>query len=194
MKTTKNTSKPFKSLLMSALIALLFMACKSEVKDDQVTQNEAPNISIHEAVFMNNVKAIEEHVQAGTDLNVLDDYGSMPLTVAATFGKTAAALKLIDGGADINHKSGDGSTPLHTAAFFGRVEIVEALLTEDADLSIRNNYGTTALESVSAPFADVKMIYDQLSKDLGPFGLKLDYDKLAENRTMIAQMISSKTK
>ena len=70
-----------------------------------------------------------------------------------------------------------------------KVLIVKALLEKKADVTMRNNFNSTALESVSGSFDDVKPIYDQLSKDLGPFGLKLDYDQLKANRPVIAEMI-----
>lgn len=151
---------------------------------------KAPAITIHEAVFMGNLKSIEKHLAAGTDLNKKDAYGSSPLAIAATFGKTEAARALIKGGADLNVRGGDGSTPLHTAAFFCRTEIVGDLLAAGADASLRNHYGSTALESVSTPFEDVKAIYDQISKDLGPLGLKLDYDQLRNTRPVIVKMLS----
>ncbi len=176
------------------LATIIMSSCITKAQEEQEKPIQVPKVSIHEAVFMNNLEAIDGHIAAGSDLNKLDDYGSGPLNVAATFDRTEAALRLIKGGADLNAKSGDGSTPLHTAAFFGRTEIVEALLTAGVDTSLRNNYGSTALESVIAPFDQVKMIYDQLSRDLGPFGLKLDYDKLEASRPVIAEMITNNTK
>ena len=95
----------------------------------------------------------------------------------------------MEAGADINLQNNDGSTPLHTAAFLCRVEIVEALLENGADKNIRNNFGSTALESVSAPFENVKAIYDQFSKDLGPLGFKLDYEQIKQDRPRIAEML-----
>jgi hypothetical protein len=56
---------------------------------------------------------------------------------------------------------------------------------------VRNSYNSTALESVTAPFEAVKPIYDQLSKDLGPLGLKLDYKELKQNRVIIADLIKN---
>ncbi|WP_339905878.1 ankyrin repeat domain-containing protein, partial [uncultured Cyclobacterium sp.] len=109
----------------------------------------------------------------------------------ATFGKTQAAELLIKSGADINAKSSDGSTPLHTAAFYGRVEIVRALLEKKADIAVKNSYDATALESVSAPFEAVVPIYDEISKNLGPMGLKLDYDQLKKDRKVIADLINN---
>ncbi|MDN5204675.1 ankyrin repeat domain-containing protein [Fulvivirgaceae bacterium BMA10] len=171
---------------------LIMLACTGEQGKETVssTESKVPSISIHAAAFTGNVKAIEQYITAKTDLNEKDQYGSSPLIIASTFGKTEVAKALIDGGADMNVRSADGSTPLHTAAFFCRKEIVEALLAAGADTRLKNNYGATALESISTPFDEVKMIYDQISKDLGPLGLKLDYEYLRNTRPIIVEMIS----
>ena len=193
MKLLKNISIRNLNKLTLMVSFLLLIACSGERERETTatTIEAAPSIGIHEATFSSNVKAIKAHVAAKSDLNEKDEYGSLPLTIAATFGKTEAAKILIKGGADINARSGDGSTPLHTAAFFCRTEIVKALLAAGADTGLRNNYGVTALESISTPFDDVKMIYDQISKDLGPLGLKLDYDHLQNARPVIAEMLSN---
>ena len=141
------------------------------------------------ATFLGNLKTVEQHISAGSDLNKKDDYGSTPLMIAATFGKTDVAKALISGGANLNLKAADGSTALHTAAFFCRTEIVEALINAKADKNVKNNYGSTALESVLAPFETVKPIYEQLNKDLGPFGLKLNYEQLEKTRPIVANLL-----
>ncbi len=167
---------------------------QAQEKSSEEVKIEAPSTTIQEATFFGNTEAIKGHIAAKSDLNQKDAYGSAPLHIAATFGKTDVAKLLIEGGANLNEKSADGSTPLHTAAFFGRTDIVKALLENKADVTIRNSYNSTALESVSAPFADMKPIYDQMSKDLGPFGLKLDYKQLEEARPVIAKLIQSYSK
>jgi len=63
------------------------------------------------------------------------------------------------------------------------------LLEHGADKELLNNYGSTALQSVLAPFADVKFIYDQFSKDLGPLGFKLDYAYVEATRPKIAEIL-----
>ena len=196
MKTLKTikTRNTIKAALMASL--LLMLACSGEQKKElaAAVNNQTPSMTIHEAAFTGNVKVIEGYVAAKTNLNEKDEYGSLPLTIAATFGKTEVAKALIEGGAELNARSGDGSTPLLTAAFFCRTEIVAALLAAGADTSLRNNYGSTALESISAPFDEVKMIYDQISKDLGVLGLKLDYNHLRNTRPVIAEMLSNNQK
>lgn len=152
-------------------------------------QIKAPRSSINEAAFMGNAKDVKGHIAAKTNLDQKDSYGSTALQSAATFGKTEIAILLIEGGANLNVKNAEGSTALHTAAFFGRTDIVKALLKNNADIAIRNNFNATALESVSGSFEDLKPIYDQMSKNLGPFGFKLNYDKLKVARPVIAQLI-----
>lgn len=184
-----------KNLWIVLFVAIAFMACSES--QDQTEQNEettevsVPEQSINEAVFMGNLAVVKQHIKAGTDLNEKDDFGSTPLSVAILFGKTDVALTLIDGGADLQETTADGSTPLHTAAFFCRVDIVKALLDKGVDKSVRNSFGSTALESVTPDFDEVKMIYDQMSRDLGPFGLKLDYEYLEATRPVIADMIEN---
>jgi len=192
-----NSIKKFSIKTLGNLIIivslLFFISCQSQDKKSNTsnskTEVKVPEIDIHTATFFGNLDAVKQHISAGTDLNVKDQYGSTPLIIASTFGKTDIARKLIDGGADLNIKNNEGSTPLHVAAFFCRTEIVKELLNKGADKSLLNNYGSTALASVSSEFNEVKPIYDQISKDLGPLGLKLDYKHLEATRPVIAELL-----
>ncbi|MDW3190885.1 MAG: ankyrin repeat domain-containing protein [Cytophagales bacterium] len=180
----------FNFLLLISVMTLQW-ACQSSQKTEADKTPEAPSQTIHEAAFLGNTKAIEQHIQAGSDLNVKDQYGSTALTIAALFNKPEVAKLLIDANADIHVTSADGSTPLHTAAFLCRIEIVEALLAKGANKELTNSFGSTPLQSVQAPFESVKPAYDQISRDLGPLGFKLDYDFLEENRQVIAEMLTN---
>lgn len=179
-------------LIILMITSLTTISCESKGQDSEGT--EAPKVNIHEAAFFGNVNAIKAHIANKSDLNVKDAYGSSPLTIASLFDKTEVAKLLINAGADLNVTSADGSTPLHTASFFGRTEIVKMLLAKGADTSIKNSHGNTALESVSIDFESVKGVYDQMSRDLGPMGLKIDYDQLKKARPQIAQLISDAEK
>ncbi len=132
---------------------------------------------------------MNQHIKAGTNLDIKDQYGSTPLIIATTFGKTEVAKALISGKADLHITNNDGSTPLHVASFFCRTEIVKVLLEKGANKELKNNYGSTPLMSIASSFSEVKPIYDQLSKDLGPLGLKFDYKQLELTRPIIAELL-----
>lgn len=150
---------------------------------------QAPSVSIHFAALQGNTEAIDQHIEAGSDLNARDPYGSTPLIIAATFGKTEVARALIEAGADLDMTSNDGATALHASAFLCHAEIVEALLDGGANKHLRNNFGSTALESVSAPFEAVEGVYDTFSQTLGPLGLELDYEYIRVTRPVIADLL-----
>lgn len=176
------------SLIFLFILSLLSAAYFGNIKDSENAVK--PTISLHMATMQGNLEIVKQHIQFGSDLNIVEPYGgSSPLIVASTFGKTQIALALIEAGADVNFINKDGSTALHTAAFFCHTEIVKALLDKNVDKTLLNNSGSTAYESVIAPFEMVKGIYEYLAAALGPWGLKLDYDQLKETRPIIAELL-----
>ncbi len=176
--------KTMKSLTTAILVVTLLAVAGCRKKE-----NPTPNVSLHIAALQGNLDAIRQHINAGSDLNKKDAYGSTPLIIAATFGKTEVARALIDAGADMKITNNEGATPLHIAAFLCRTEIVKALLDEGADKNALNKAGRTALESVAVPFDDVKGIYDSIAKGLKPLGLRLDYERIKRTRPIIAEML-----
>jgi len=154
---------------------------------------QASSVSIHMAALQGNLEAIQQHIASGSDLDQKDAYGSTPLIIATTFGKTDVAKILIEGGADLEITNNEGSTPLHIAALFGRSAIVEALLNHGANRHVRNAEGSTPYDIVAAPFEDDKPLYDQLASALAPLGLKLDYEQIKSSRPEIAAMLRPET-
>jgi len=199
MKTQmiKTSKKLISYLFLMSVIMMLSCQSKSadsekgnNLKADKEEKVEAPKMDIHAAAFMGNVEMIQQHIKAGSDLNVIEPMGgSTPLISATVFGKTEVAIALIKAGADLNCTNNEGSTALHSASFLCRNEIVKALIEKGADKTIKNKVGATALESVQAPFEAVKGIYDFISKELGPLGFKLDYKQIEANRPIIARML-----
>ena len=174
---------------------LLTVSCNPGTAQEQQQQNSSasqtkpkpPKVNIHTAVITGNMESLKQHIAAGSNLNEKDPIGgSSPLISACLFGKTDMAKILINAGADINFQNNDGATPLLTAAFFCRPEIVKILLAKGANKTIKNKYGQIAYETVSAPFATVKSIYDGIGKILTPMGLKLDYAYIEKTRPLIA--------
>lgn len=198
MKKQMITSGKTLITVMLAVVLLSIVACSGKQGNSKEMKNQSsvsqekpkpPAMDLHHAAYLGDIKSINQHILAGSDLNIKDDYGSTALNTAAVFGKTEVALALIEGGADINLTSSDGSTALHNASFFCRPVIVKALLAKAADKEIRNSYGSTALESVAGSFEEVKPAYEQINKDLGPFGLKLDFKYLEKTRPVIADLL-----
>ena len=196
MKTKKMKLEYVFTTVMMVVSILIISSCggKQQPSAGQATVEKEtvkpPNVDIHTATLLGDLDAIKQHIKAGSDLNVKEPaVGSTPLISAAVFGKTEIARVLIEAGAEVNLKNNEGSTPLHSAAFLCRLEIVEMLLENGADKDLLNNYGSTAQQSVMAPFSDVKFIYDQFSKDLGPLGFKLDYDYVEATRPKIAELL-----
>jgi ankyrin repeat protein len=93
--------------------------------------------SIHVAAIIGNIKAIRQHLEAGTDVNLKNDYGWTPLHWAALEGQKEIVELLIANGADVNAKDDDGWTPLDWA--------VDEDQTETADL-LRKHGGKTGAE------------------------------------------------
>ncbi len=196
MKLSLNNSKITILTLVGLFIIMILSSCSnsqnakaSKVEKSSSSVSEKPKVDLHTATFMNNIAAVKQNIDAGVDINKKDQYGSTPLIVASLFGKTEIASLLIDADADLNIKGKDGSTALHTASFYCRTEIVKALLAKGADKSIKNSYNSTALEAMSVPFKDVKAIYQAVAKQLGPFGLKLDFKLIEKTRPHVAEIL-----
>ena len=188
MKTQNINS--FMKATWVALIVLMAACSGKENPAQGQTVAKAPSMDIHTAIITDNLDAVKQHIAAGSDLNVKDPFGgSSPLISATVFGKTEAAKLLVAAGVDLNFQNNDGSTALHTAAFFCRPEMVKLLLEKKADKTIKNKYGATALDGVTAPFAQVKDVYDMMGSALGPMGLKLDYAYIEKTRPEIADLL-----
>ena len=126
-----------KTLATATLFALLIIGAGCGEQEDAEGTRRRPWVALHTAALQGNVDAIRQHIEAGSDLDQKDAYGSTPLAVAATFGKTEVARALIGGGADLSITNNEGATPLHIAAFLCHEEIVGALLEAGADKGVR---------------------------------------------------------
>ncbi|WP_163323442.1 ankyrin repeat domain-containing protein [Draconibacterium mangrovi] len=195
MKTLKRNS--VKTVVSFSFILLLVLtSCANSGSNNTGNSTKAkstvekPKIGMQEAIMSNNIEAIKQHIEAGSDINLKDQMsGSTPLISAVSFGRKEITRALIDAGADLNLKNNDGSTALHSAAFFCHLEIVQMLIDAKADKTLKNNYGATARESVLAPFADMKPIYQMMQQQLGPLGITIDLEEVEKNRPVVAMML-----
>jgi ankyrin repeat protein len=185
---------------ITSIVALLaFLLTSASCQDKKATTQKTnpsksgvkpPTVDIHTAIVAGNLEAVQQHIAAGSDINIKDPFGgSSPLISATVFGKDDIAKALIDAGADLNIQNNDGSTALHTSAFFCRPAILKILLQKGADKTIKNKFNATAYESVLAPFSEVKPIYEMMGNALGPMGLKLDFAYIEKTRPEIAALL-----
>jgi hypothetical protein len=176
-------------VVTKAFVLFAFSGCEGKSSPSVEESMKAPTVSLQEAVLLGNIQAVRQHIEAGSNLDAKDSYGSSPSVVAATFGVTDAAFALIEGGADVNQTNNDGSTPLHIAAFFCHAEIVQALLNAGADTETRNGTGKTALQIVEGPFENAEPIYKMMQADHGPRGPKLDFERIEATRPQITEIL-----
>jgi len=87
-----------KHILITTIAAVVLVGCGTT---QQVTV-QAPDISIQDAAREGNIKAIKQHIAAGTDVNAKGDGESTPLHWAAYGGHKETAELLIAEGADVN--------------------------------------------------------------------------------------------
>jgi hypothetical protein len=105
------------------LIALCWISCLCWMGCEQAT----PSITIHQAVEQGNLKAVQQHIAAKTDLNKPDTAGWTPLHLAAMKGNLAIVQALSAAGADAKRKGKAGKTPLDVAREKGQTAIVQFL-------------------------------------------------------------------
>jgi len=85
---------PVLSLLLGMLVFVSLASCDSTPSSSAEQQSRAtkpPARPIQEAAFMGDLNLMQAHIAAGSDLNQKDEYGSTPLIIATTFGKTDVA-------------------------------------------------------------------------------------------------------
>jgi cytohesin len=106
-----------KHLLLTTIAAVVLVGCGPSASD----------ISIHNAAAGGHIKAIKQHLDAGTDVNKKRSGGSTPLHPAAYRGHKEIVELLLAEGADVNAKQDSGRTPLDLAIKHKRTEIADLL-------------------------------------------------------------------
>lgn len=114
--------------------------------------------SNHQILFLaiqagdvNNVKRVEEQLDAGVSPNSVDSLGVSALMLATANGDLPVVNLLLARGADPNatYPKSMGMAPLHIAAADGDVDIIAALITHGANVNIDNAMGDIPLHYVA---------------------------------------------
>jgi len=103
------------------------------------------NPSVRYAVLYEGVDAVRQAIEAGADINELDENGYSPLIWACSYSSKEfyreSAKLLIEKGADVTIKANDGTTALIEAANDSR-EVFDLLLAKGASMDDKKNDGT----------------------------------------------------
>jgi len=146
-----------KHLLSTTIAAVVLVGCVPKqlqktkaipIQQPEPPTTEAPDISIHEAVMLENVEVVKKHFAAGTDVNARgEDVGTPPLHIAALVGSNEIVELLITKGADVNAKEEEeGWTPLFVAVGDGYKKIIELLIANGANVNAKDDVGDTPLD------------------------------------------------
>jgi ankyrin repeat protein len=79
-------------------------------------------------------------LDSGSDANVADHAGKLPLLRAAELGDVTLVLMLVGNGAKLTIEDKDGRSALHQAARQGHTEIIHHLIDIGANVSAGNRY------------------------------------------------------
>jgi len=143
-------------LLLTTIAAVLVVGCA-----------KAPDIPLWEAAMNGNIKAVKQHLAAGTDVNEKGLFGGTPLVLAES--REIIEL-LITAGADVNYAPENGITPLANAVIREDKESAKLLISSGANVNSIDREGYTPLDTANdivTSKAVLKEITDLLRKHGG---------------------------
>ena len=102
--------------------------------------------ALHWAAHWDNLQIADLLIRAGADVNVTNELGVAPLSLACINGSAEMVERLLDRDADANHALPTGVTSLMTCARTGSVDAVRELLDHGARVNEQERvWGQTAL-------------------------------------------------
>jgi ankyrin repeat protein len=96
--------KPQSGLVLLGLLAVL-TGC----------QPSPPATALHEAVQKGDLRSVQQHIAAKSDLDIRNQHGATPLQIAAMKGNLAIVRALCEAGADVHLPGPRGRTALDLA-------------------------------------------------------------------------------
>jgi ankyrin repeat protein len=143
-KEGQHHSKVRKEAFMKKLISIVFVLVGlSLVTGSAVAE------ALKYAAFKGDIKAVEDLLNKGADVNEKDSLDETALMTAASRGHTDIVELLIEKGANVNEKGKFGDTALMFAALNGHTKIVKLLIEKGANVNEKTGNGHTALMSAA---------------------------------------------
>lgn len=126
--TTRNMYTPTKTGDTVKILQLLSLGY-SPIQKFAEAENGTP---LHVAASEGHVLTSHILVQAGAELDAIDDEKNTPLMLACDKGRPSIVKYLLASGADLTLRGDDGMTCLHLAAQNGHLDCVHIILTQNA--------------------------------------------------------------
>ena len=97
-----------------------------------------------------NIDTLWELLEAGADVNLLNDDENPAIWFACFSGKESIVNMLIEYGAKLDNQNVNGATCLIYAASTGKIDVVKALVEAGAEIESKTLDGFTALDSAAS--------------------------------------------
>jgi ankyrin repeat protein len=131
-----------KGFLLVSLCVLISAPALSSCKKKTETANSTELCSV---AYRGDDILIRSFLQKGANVNIRDNNGCTPITVAVGGGHLSTVKLLIENGADVNAPCNSGANPLFIAADRGQGNILRLLLDNGADVNRTDSMGGSAL-------------------------------------------------
>ena len=118
---------------------------KHKKKEAEKPQVAAIDCNAHKLAAIGALDKLTELIEAGTEVDAVDEMMCTPLLWAARAGQAEVVTYLLDKGADIKHKGYGGMNSLHHAANNMREAVTKLLLEKGAEVDEADDQGNTAM-------------------------------------------------
>ena len=138
-------------------LTLALVACSGQAPEPVVEEPiEPPTTDIWKASGEGSIDLVQQHIDAGTDVNGtfniegVPGTGGTPLHIAVLAHKNNVVELLIENGAKLNQQAVEpdpfGGPPLHWAIVAENLDGIMMLVEAGANVNISDNFGTTSLD------------------------------------------------
>jgi len=154
-----------------------------EPKNEKINE-VVKSADIFEASKRGDLKSVQQYIENGVDINLLNDDGFTAIMLASIDGHLEIVKYLVENGANVNIKitSNEGDywrTSLHFATLFRHLEVVKYLVENGADINATDNYHNTSLMNAS------EKGYKKIVKYLMESGADINFGDFYGNTALI---------